>query len=249
MEREPISKKTRFEVLKRDKFTCQYCGRSVPDVILHIDHIEPVSKGGDSSILNLISACIDCNQGKSDRELSDDSILKKQINQLKDLEEVRQQKELISKWKNGLKNIFDQEVQLAINFLIDKYNFSPNDHGQLIMKKAIKKYGLEEYLECVEISSDQYLIDEKDQKQRELFFNKIERICFYRKKDKDDPIGAELRTIYNYANKKWSYCPDYLRKDLKEYYELDYSVKEMKDAVYMSSSYSSFRDIMDGQDG
>ena len=29
--RKAISKKMRFEVFKRDKFTCQYCGRSVPD--------------------------------------------------------------------------------------------------------------------------------------------------------------------------------------------------------------------------
>jgi len=44
MERKAISKKLRFEVYKRDKFTCQYCGRKAPDVILEIDHINPVAK-------------------------------------------------------------------------------------------------------------------------------------------------------------------------------------------------------------
>jgi len=34
-----ISKRDRFEVFKRDKFTCQYCGKAAPDVVLHIDHI------------------------------------------------------------------------------------------------------------------------------------------------------------------------------------------------------------------
>ena len=47
MERKSISKKIRFEVYKRDKFTCQYCGRKATDVILNVDHIEPISKGGN----------------------------------------------------------------------------------------------------------------------------------------------------------------------------------------------------------
>lgn len=44
--RKAISKKIRFEVFKRDSFTCQYCGEKAPDVILHVDHIDPVAKGG-----------------------------------------------------------------------------------------------------------------------------------------------------------------------------------------------------------
>ena len=50
MARKPLSKKIRFEVFKRDKFTCQYCGRMSPDVILEVDHIEPVAEGGDNEI-------------------------------------------------------------------------------------------------------------------------------------------------------------------------------------------------------
>ena len=38
--RKSISKKARFEVFKRDSFTCQYCGRTAPDVVLHLDHKE-----------------------------------------------------------------------------------------------------------------------------------------------------------------------------------------------------------------
>ncbi|MFX5785200.1 HNH endonuclease, partial [Acinetobacter baumannii] len=45
--RKNISTKTRFEVFKRDSFKCQYCGRCAPEVILHVDHIHPVSKGGE----------------------------------------------------------------------------------------------------------------------------------------------------------------------------------------------------------
>lgn len=69
--RKPISKKARFEVFKRDKFECQYCGAHPPSSILHVDHIHPVAKGGKNDMDNLITACESCNQGKSDRELSD----------------------------------------------------------------------------------------------------------------------------------------------------------------------------------
>lgn len=59
-----ISKKLRFEIFKRDNFTCQYCGRQTPDVILEVDHISPKAKGGDDDIQNLITSCFDCNHGK-----------------------------------------------------------------------------------------------------------------------------------------------------------------------------------------
>ena len=91
MSRKAITKTARFEVFKRDKFTCQYCGASAPDVILEIDHIKPVSKGGTNDIINLITACRDCNRGKSDKELSDNSAVKIQKQQLEDMQERRDQ--------------------------------------------------------------------------------------------------------------------------------------------------------------
>lgn len=68
--RKQLSKKTRFEVFKRDSFTCQYCGATPPSVVLEIDHIEPVAHGGSDAIDNLIAACFDCNRGKSDIKLT-----------------------------------------------------------------------------------------------------------------------------------------------------------------------------------
>ena len=70
-ERKAISKRKRFEVFKRDAFTCQYCGAHPPSAILHVDHIHPVSKGGGNDIDNLITACQPCNSGKSNVELND----------------------------------------------------------------------------------------------------------------------------------------------------------------------------------
>lgn len=65
------SKRLRFEVFKRDEFTCQYCGRRPPEVVLELDHIHPRAAGGKDDEINLVTACVDCNRGKSDKKLGD----------------------------------------------------------------------------------------------------------------------------------------------------------------------------------
>ncbi len=58
--------KLRWDVFKRDNFTCQYCGRNVKDdkIKLEADHIIPRSKKGKTIMNNLITSCFECNQGK-----------------------------------------------------------------------------------------------------------------------------------------------------------------------------------------
>lgn len=69
MGRKSTGKRLRFEIFKRDNFTCQYCGSQPPDIVLVLDHIHPISKGGDNDPMNLIASCEPCNQGKADKEL------------------------------------------------------------------------------------------------------------------------------------------------------------------------------------
>ena len=59
-----MSAKLRFSVLRRDGFTCQYCGKSAPNVLLEVDHIKPRSAGGGNEDTNLVTSCRDCNRGK-----------------------------------------------------------------------------------------------------------------------------------------------------------------------------------------
>jgi hypothetical protein len=68
--RKGISKRTRFEVFKRDGFKCQYCGQTPPQIILQIDHILAVANGGGDEETNLLTSCEDCNNGKSDKPLT-----------------------------------------------------------------------------------------------------------------------------------------------------------------------------------
>lgn len=65
-----VSKRIRFEVFKRDLFACQYCGSTPPAIVLELDHIHPISKGGSDGKENLLTSCMECNRGKSDKLLS-----------------------------------------------------------------------------------------------------------------------------------------------------------------------------------
>lgn len=60
-----VTKRTRYEVLKRDNHTCRYCGIAVPEVVLTVDHVTPVALGGSDDPGNLVAACRDCNAGKA----------------------------------------------------------------------------------------------------------------------------------------------------------------------------------------
>ena len=117
MARKNITKKVRFEVFKRDSFKCQYCGKSAPDVVLEVDHIIPVAKGGDNDISNLITACFDCNRGKSDRKLNDNQTLKLQKEELDKLNKRREQLELMAQWRMELLNLRNEEANKIIEIV------------------------------------------------------------------------------------------------------------------------------------
>jgi len=62
------SLRLRWRVLQRDHFSCCACGASpaiTPGVDLHVDHVVPWSKGGETTMENLQTLCSTCNLGKS----------------------------------------------------------------------------------------------------------------------------------------------------------------------------------------
>jgi 5-methylcytosine-specific restriction endonuclease McrA len=56
---------SRKNILRRDSHRCQYCGRG--DLPLTVDHVIPISRGGEDTWENLVCACVSCNNRKSDR--------------------------------------------------------------------------------------------------------------------------------------------------------------------------------------
>ena len=64
-ERNKLTLKLRYQILKRDNFKCKSCGKNASEVKLEIDHIIPISKGGKTIESNLQTLCVYCNGGKS----------------------------------------------------------------------------------------------------------------------------------------------------------------------------------------
>jgi hypothetical protein len=60
-----VSKRLRYEILRRDNHACRYCGATAPDVKLAVDHVIPQSLGGSDKPENLVASCVDCNAGKT----------------------------------------------------------------------------------------------------------------------------------------------------------------------------------------
>lgn len=155
--RKAIPKSLRFEVFKRDSFKCQYCGASAPEVVLEVDHIHPVSKKGGNDILNLITSCFACNSGKSDKLLSDNSVVAKQKQQLDELNERRQQLEMLLEWKGALADK-SYELDKVVEYFgkINSWQFSLTEAGVKATTRLLKQHGIEAFIEACDAVTDKY---------------------------------------------------------------------------------------------
>lgn len=62
---------SRAAIFKRDKNRCQFCGARPGTPELNLDHIEPRSKGGETTWENVVCACVECNSLKADKRPED----------------------------------------------------------------------------------------------------------------------------------------------------------------------------------
>lgn len=186
--RKAISKRVRFEVFKRDSFKCQYCGASAPEAILHVDHIKPVSNGGDNEIINLVTSCDSCNLGKSNKVLSDNSAVVKQKDQLDAINEKREQLEMMLKWRESMKSIEDDYAD-AIVKEINEYSTTSaiNENGKKSVKSWLKKYSFNEIIEAIEKSANTKFLDRdlNDGENFSDFIDSIPKLCGYNKIPED----------------------------------------------------------------
>lgn len=220
-----ITKKMRFEVFKRDSFTCQYCGKSAPDVVLNADHIDPKANGGTDDIMNLITSCFDCNQGKKDRTLNDTTVIQKRKRQLDELQTRREQLEMLMEWQQGLSSLNDETLE-AMHSLWRQLakGYRLGESGLTILAKWIKKYDLIELADAMRISTDQYLIYPKVQEgdtkataeSVEKAFDYVPRIISNKKKMEAKPYLKELYYVRGILKRRLSYVNDWKSLDLLE---------------------------------
>mgnify|MGYP000232780631 CR=1 FL=1 len=62
---------TRRNIYRRDKNTCQYCGKTFRPEELNIDHVVPLSRGGKDTWENVVCSCISCNLRKGNKTLKE----------------------------------------------------------------------------------------------------------------------------------------------------------------------------------
>ena len=210
--RKEISKRMRFEVFKRDNFTCQYCGRMAPDVVLQVDHIKPVSKGGKNELINLVTSCFDCNNGKSNVELADDAAVKKQERQLLELAERKEQLEMLLKWRDGMNAIEDVMVNAVDKVFRENTKWGVSENGKKKIRKWLKEFSLNEVLDAADIAINTYYDDTEEG--WKLAFDKVTGICVNKKRQAEDPRYYRCNYLAKIAKSNFAYCDD---RRLKNY--------------------------------
>lgn len=247
--RKSLSKKTRFEVFKRDSFTCQYCGRMAPDVVLNVDHIEPVSKGGTNDITNLITSCFDCNSGKSDRELSDDTVVKKQQRQLTELNARREQLEMMLEWRNTLDDLQEQQIDAYNSRLEFLTSLSLSKTGRKTVSKLLVKFNISELLDALDIAYGTYAIFDDEgsatKESVELMLNKVPGIAINRR----NPLSEEMNQLYYIRgiirNRFNYYDPQRTIILLKQALETGSDIKYLRFMAENANNWSQWIDWMD----
>lgn len=197
----------RFNVLKRDSFTCQYCGAKAPDVVLHVDHIKPVADGGKDTLLNLVTSCQPCNGGKGKVPLDDTSAVEKSRRQLDQLQARREQIDMMIEWQTGLEDADEALARKARDSFIKAFpGQSPNAHGMRLLRRLLKDYGLPDLCAAMVEASDRYSVYKDDKVTQESCaeaFGKLRPIVKQVAMRRTDPEGAERLKWRNIACSKF----------------------------------------------
>ena len=240
--RKSLSNKIRFEVFKRDSFTCQYCGRKAPDVVLNVDHIKPVAEGGTNDIFNLITSCFECNNGKRDIPLDKQKELEKQRESLEILEERRRQLDMLFKWKTELISVKDYETEKMEQYILDTYNVTLTDIGKNNLQRYIKEFGLNEVMESTQIAFDQYDSFEKA-------FSYIPRICNVRKQQQEHPEYKDIYYLSKIAKSNCSYYSKYRVINFLKIYYTPGDFNYLKMFFSKLSNWTELRDLLESYYG
>ena len=141
------SKRLRFEILKRDGFRCIYCGATPIQSPLHVDHVKPEADGGTDDPANLVTACRDCNGGKSSVPLE------QRMDAMFTTEEERERADQVLEYLAIQRRLLDAKKDAELMVLERWENLIgdwPHNLPQFI-SKPIKELGISRVLDAVEI--------------------------------------------------------------------------------------------------
>lgn len=146
--RKKIGKTVRFEIFKRDKFTCQYCGAHPPAVILEVDHIVPVAEGGGNEDENLVTSCFNCNRGKAARLLT--AVPKSLADKAAEVAEREEQLRGYTEIMAAKRDRVEAEVWSAFKYWRGQTKTTHNKFNS--MKRFIFHLGIYEVLDAIDIA-------------------------------------------------------------------------------------------------
>jgi hypothetical protein len=149
--RKGMSKRLRFAVFARDSFTCRYCGKQSDQVELVIDHVFPVCQGGTNDEQNLVTACVECNQGKADRTI--DTVAPTETDRLRMLQEMNEQVRA-AKVATAASEAIAERMQAMVNVWCF-YTGNDGMHARTsnVIFHLIKEYGENVVYEWIEIAA------------------------------------------------------------------------------------------------
>lgn len=238
MARQAISKKLRFEVFKRDSFTCQYCGRTAPNVILEIDHINPVSKGGKNNILNLVTSCMDCNRGKSNRELKENTVLDATLKQAKVLSERNEQLKLMAKWQDELLDEAETQAHMLNKYIGEYSGWNYKDPTPL--KQLIVRHGFNLTHEAIKKSFEWYF--KGTLQSHEIAIKRIERTLKLLKERENDQFAMGKAMI---AGRLRANCRSVDSQELSKYLSRIKTPDDVKEINSYSLGCHNIHDFYD----
>lgn len=212
-----------------------------------------MAKGGDNNVLNLVTACNECNNGKSDTLLSDKQALEKTIDELALIQERKNQIEQMVAWRKQL-----IEDRYAAADPIVKYweetatRFQLNETGRKAVAQLVSKFGAEEVIESMTAAADRYLRFDPEGKVTEeswLFaYSSISRICEVRRKDRTLPGFSRLYYCKGILRNRFNPTPHQLMRvflELKEALEAGIQIDEIEEACKTTNSISHLREMVE----
>lgn len=150
-DRKQVGKRLRFEIFKRDVFTCQYCGDHPPSAILHVDHIIAIAEGGTSDPDNLITSCAACNLGKGAKSLDSipQSLSDRALEVREREEQIRGYESVMSERRARLDAIATEAAEI-----FERMNpgWTVNERGLISIRQFADKIGRQKVLDAMELA-------------------------------------------------------------------------------------------------
>jgi hypothetical protein len=253
MSRKPLSKSVRFEVFKRDSFTCQYCGAKAPDVVLHVDHIHPVAEGGTNEIMNLVAACASCNGGKGAKLLDDSSAVERQRRQIEELQERREQLEMMLRWRDAEQGQIEDAVSSINTRLSERapagngFSWVLGENSRLTMRRLLKRYSLAEVLAGLDEAVDRHAEfsgDGVSEASVQEIIRKIPVYTAYAKRSAENPDIARLAYIQGILRNRTGERYAKLLNELEVIRRWGVPLDVMEQAAKQAEDFSDYWDEM-----